>query len=103
MFPRVPEVERVQQIDLHLNKKNERVCRLNTYKCIFVDYLNVRSWRVRSTVYQATPVVVNHSANIVVLEFGAVVAVKDGWHPKLLDVGTYSLAACQSDSTTRKL
>ena len=52
--------------------------------------------------YQATPVVVNHSADIV-LEFRVVIAVKDGWHPKLLDLCTYSLAACQSNSTTQEI
>ena len=44
---------------------------------------------------QATPVVGDHSAVVAVLEFSTVVALKDGWPPKLFDVGTYSLAACQ--------
>ena len=53
--------------------------------------------------YEAAPVVVNHSADVAVLEFRAVVALKDGWLPKLLDVGTYPLTVCQQDRSTRKL
>ena len=79
VFPHVPEVERAQPTDLH-HKKITKEC-INTFKCKIVDYLTVRSLRVQPTVYQAAPVV----------------------DPKLLDVGTYSLAACQPDSSTRKL